>query len=888
MDARLVWNTWRRILSNDQLVQQVLHPSALTTAKTADLSAAEMAVLAEYAKTPDATNTNIGMYRRGLVRNALAALNLVPLTRHLLYSTGLDIEAVAADFVRSTGYMDYGPHVWKNAARFVTHLEMLPEFATGARKDVLGLDAATVALARRLGESAVDVWPEDAVAAFSTAKLHLENEAARFVASRAAIVASSSHDLTTWVENPEDFSADEELEPVTRHWLVYFPTADARPEYASLSERAARAFSLLSAPKTLAEVSLALSGLSDAALLKVIGGLAALGVVIDGDCPKSRMKSAELRSHVVANASSTSDHPSSMLTLPSDACVLLDPAVELLDVEIAEHRLLCHSLFEVGMVVPPGEGLLNFVITLMGKPISLGVLRKSFGDQIILHKMLAALHSHGFLHLTSQNMPSTEELAQLRNIAVQMREKTLRRLIVIDLDVATMPTEHLCAEVNTGATASDVLFHCAQLREHKATLAELARLRQDGKVRLHRTVVQTTDLTCDADVCESLIRLGASVLIEGVPWPAPDYCISGLAEMTRHRVAVHAYVTPDLSILDESVREHFLAWARSVFFSGLCLRLEADTLWPAADATEKTFIAIFNAVRALEKEFGDVQILNLPSDEVLLGNLECSSRPAQLSDFANRFRTSYLRWRLPFLKLCEADNTFSQTPEAEEKLVRAQDDLLPNHPELLLLQPGSIVVDVCGGMGRVARRLAPIVGQDGLIISIEMLRCVSDRACYFACKKNMTNLHFRPGLAQRIPLPDRSVDAAVNEWSGGIWELGLGRAMVKEMARVVRTGGRIAVTHRLVRIPLARLGQPWVQFDNIYEWMCNAFAHPELTIITERVWGQIAPSLVGENATEWRKQYLCPIINPFDVIYEYESDPGPHVDVCLTMVAERR
>jgi SAM-dependent methyltransferase len=576
-----------------------------------------------------------------------------------------------------------------------------------------------------------------------------------------------------------------------------------------------------------------------------------------------------------------------MRTLPNDAFVMLDPAVEMLEVEIAEYRLLCHSHIEVGMAVPPGEGLLEFVTALMGKPVSVDALREKFDDQQLLDKMLASLCLHGFIHVTSQAMPSIEELAHLRSIAEQTRKKTLRRSIVIDLDVP-MSIEHLCAHLNTGENAPEVLLRCARLAEHKMTLAELARLRQVGTVRMHHTVLQTTDLTCDSEICQSLLRLGASVNLEGVPWPAPDHPISGLAEMTRNCVAVHALMTPDLSILDETVRARVLAWAGSVFISGLCLQLEADALWPAADVTEDTFISVFNAVRALEDEFGDVRIVNLPSDEVLLGNTASCSCPTQLTDLANRFRIAYLRWRIPFLKSCENNNTWSQTPEAEEKLVRAQEDLLPNHPELLLLRPGSFVVDVCGGLGRVARRLAPAVGQEGLIISIEMLRCLSDQARHFAYERNMTNLHFRPGLAQRIPLPDGTVDAAVNEWTGAIWELGIGPAMVKEMTRVVHPGGRIAVTHRLVRIPLTQLGQIWVQYEEIYNWMRDAFVHPELTIITERVWGQIVPSLVGENATLWRQQYVPRIINPYDVIYEYEDYPGAHADVYLTIIAQRQ
>jgi lysyl-tRNA synthetase class 2 len=97
------------------------------------------------------------------------------------------------------------------------------------------------------------------------------------------------------------------------------------------------------------------------------------------------------------------------------------------------------------------------------------------------------------------------------------------------------------------------------------------------------------------------------------------------------------------------------------------------------------------------------------------------------------------------------------------------------------------------------------------------------------------NLQFRPGLAQRLPLPDGSVDAAVSEWTGEIWRLGIGPAMVSEMARVVRPGGRIAVTHRLVQLRLGALDQPWVQYPDIYRWVRDAFLLPELTIVAENV-----------------------------------------------------
>lgn len=873
MDARLVWDTWRRILSDDGLVELVTHAGRVEADEVAGLDADEVAVLADYARTPQATDTNIGMYRRGLVRNSLAALSRVPLSQRLLYMSGLDVDAVAADFARAHGYADDGPNFWRLAGAFVAYLATRPEFAEPMQQDVLALDRALVALARRLGETAIELWPDTAAADVRDAA-RPDRSLTRFVASRAAIVAASRHDLTPWIEDPQRYDPTEMLAPSPRHWLIYFPTADSAPGYAELSERSARIFDQLATPKTADDVARALGTLSATETLSVIGGLAELGVVV-----------GERADLVSRTEPSHRTQPLQMFTLSNDAFVMLDPAVEVLGIEIAEHRLLYHSHFEVGMAMPPGEGLSDFVTALAGTPVSVGVLRKGFDDQRLIDTILTALWQHGFLHLTSQVAPSADELAQLRRVAEDIRRRRLCGTIAVDLDTASV--DDIRARIEAEATAPELRLRCARLADHAATLAELASLRQAGHLRLHHTLVESSDLTRGADVVLALRRLGAAVIVDGVPWPAPEQSIAGLDELARAGVPVHALMTPDRSLLDAAARARALAWAGSVFLSGLCLKLDADALWSAAEATDDAFAGVFEAARALEDAFGDMRIVNLPSDEVLLGNAMSSFSPAALSDTANRFRVAYLRWRLPLLKSIEGDNTFSQTPEAEEKLVRLQEDLLPNHPELLRVGPGSVIVDVCGGNGRVARRLSPLVGNDGVVISVEMLRCVTDRARRFACELGFTNLQFRTGLAQRIPLPDATADAAVNEWTGAIWQLGLGPEMVAEMARVVRPGGRIAVTHRLVRLPLARLAQPWVQFDDIYTLMQAAFARPELTVVVERVWGQTVSTLVGEKASAWRKHYLPRVVNPFDVTYTHEDNPGPQADVCLTIIAER-
>lgn len=287
MDAQLVWNTWRRVLTDDQLVEWVLSPES-RAGHPGGLSADELVILADLAATPAATAQNIGMYRRGLARNALGALDLVPLTRRLLHASGLDSQAVATECSRFAGYVDNGPRFWRAAAEVISYLATLPEFASAARQNVLAFDAATVALARGLGESAPAVWPDAVAAAFSTAGSAADvspagsgvpQEPVRFVAHRAAVVVSTSCDLTPWIVNPFDFDPGEELEPAARHWLIYFPAAEAAHEYAQLSERAARAFGLLRTPATAAELSLGLDGLPHADVLAVIDSLAGLGVV---------------------------------------------------------------------------------------------------------------------------------------------------------------------------------------------------------------------------------------------------------------------------------------------------------------------------------------------------------------------------------------------------------------------------------------------------------------------------------------------------------------------------------------------------------------------------------------------------------------------------------
>jgi hypothetical protein len=270
-EARLVWDMWRRILTNDALADAAREPSS--DFASMGLTPAETAILADYASTPAATDQTIFMYRSGLVRNALCALRLVPLTNRLLYASELDADEVARDFTASIDYRDDGPNLWRLAGAFVAYLANLAEFAEAAKHDALSIEGAAVALVRRLAELPPASWPDD------EAVQHPPIEGSnRHVASRAAAVVSTAYDLTPWIENPFSFDCDEALDAVESHWLIYLPNADAAPAYAEISARAARAFTHLAAPKSAAQLA-ADTGLAVAGAMEVIESFADLGVV---------------------------------------------------------------------------------------------------------------------------------------------------------------------------------------------------------------------------------------------------------------------------------------------------------------------------------------------------------------------------------------------------------------------------------------------------------------------------------------------------------------------------------------------------------------------------------------------------------------------------------
>jgi SAM-dependent methyltransferase len=564
-----------------------------------------------------------------------------------------------------------------------------------------------------------------------------------------------------------------------------------------------------------------------------------------------------------------------------DGYILLDPGVELASEDGPRERqarertsrafLLLNHTWQSAMVAPGAADLMT-LIDLMRDPILVAKLLDEIGDTELAERLVGSLEQRGYLYILESG---TASLEAARRGWWARASRWLRGELCADL-TAEADADALTAAARAAARPPNLVLEARSLAECAGTWSHLREERRAGRFPFHTLRISAGGGAGSDRVAEALFELGAIVEIEG----SPDRALPGwIAELIQAAVPVFAAVPFDAGHLDRVYAD----WARRHRLAGLRLHGWADAL--EAGALEPPRLR--EAAERLEDEIGWLELDRLPTDAVVFGEELPAAEPGterSEGPLAARYRRLHLVSRARAIRAEEGLQVWAQMPSAEDLWVPSDADYVPRHPAELGLAPGVRVADIAAGFGRVARRIAPLIAPGGGIVCVEKASISVDRARRFAAEGGFSSIVVVQGLAQRLPLATGSFDLAIMEWAGHVMRT-LAAEAVAEMTRVVRVGGRVVVTHRLVQLILNDLTRVESHVPDVFAHFQEAFARDDLTIEAKRFWG--CQDHLSNQPTSWFEERFLPrVLAPAgEPRYGVFDDTA---DIYLTMIARKR